>query len=128
MGWLTVLNMQDRFVNGDVVLPCELLHHEEISCVQGSGVGMVSMQAAPARVRRGWGSWVRRWLGGGVPDAALAAFPLACALTSSAAAALPGTGEKYAALLESGACDERTLLMLLLVRTEALADSLALWT
>ena len=85
-------------------------------CTQGSGVGVVSTQAAPARVRRGWVSWVRRWVGGGAPDAVLAAFPLARALTSSAAAALPGMGQKYAALLESGACDERTLLMLLLVR------------
>ena len=100
-------------------------HQKQTFCVQGSGVGMVSTQAAPARVRRGWGSWVRSWVGGGVPDTVLAAFPLACALTSSAAAELPGTGQKYAALLESGACDERTLLMLLLVRLEALANSLA---
>ena len=89
---------------------------------------MVSTPAARARVRQGWGSWLRSWVDGSAPEAVLAAFPLASALTSSAAAALPGTGEKYAALLESGTCDERTLLMLLLVRLESVhLSSQARW-
>ncbi|KAK9841855.1 hypothetical protein WJX81_007488 [Elliptochloris bilobata] len=83
---------------------------------QGAGVGVVATEAAMPRMRRGWSAWLWSWAGGGAQDAVLAAFPLSTALTGSTAAALPGgAGAKYAALLELGGCDERTLLMLLLV-------------
>lgn len=77
---------------------------------------MYANAEARARTRRTWGGWLRRCAGAGAPDAALAAFPLAAAVTAGAAVALPGVGSVYAELLRSGACDERTLVMLMLVR------------
>ena len=82
---------------------------------QDAGVGVFANSETQARMRRGWGAWLASWVGGGTPDAVLASFPLATALTPGTAAALEGAGPAYAALLDSGVCDERSLLMLLLV-------------
>jgi hypothetical protein len=83
---------------------------------QGAGAGVVATAAARARLRRSWAAWARGWAGGGAPDAALASFPLHSALRAGMSLSVPGAGPKYAALLSSGACNERFLITLLLVR------------